>query len=1088
MTTLEKDKVAETPDVKSESVNADPQPTNDLAKSKTQPESTVEDSEPQPNKDLSDSKTEPEKVLPASESQVTSDDANTEVLPNSESDNTKEPLNNEPEKTEALPNNQLGDTGPPDTNQPVDTQIPLNNTSVNSEATPEAPTTNEQVDSEAIASNGVAHSETQTSNDVTETQPIDEVTQRIDEVTFSETQRIDEVTFSETQHTEVIFSETQQSNEVMSEKQQSNEVVISETQPSSEVVMSDTQPSSDLVAPETQPSNEAAIHEAHAGHDVVMSEAIPEHELANSTTDPNNQLSLPENLPDHHQFTDLHMIPEDHLPQPEPLPHSEPLPSNEPLSDSHLADIKPIPEDHLAHYDTLPNNHLHHSEELSNHQLANSEALSHDQLDNSQMIPHYEMTNNETLHDNRVVGSQAHYEIVNANIPSYEIVNAETPLNHEEHTPETQPSKRRKKKSIVWEHFTIENVSAGCRRACCKQCKQSFAYSTGSKVAGTSHLKRHIAKGTCPGLLRNQDPNQVTPYTPRSRGGGSGNTTNTPKRRYRSPSTPYILFDQDRCRHEIARMIIMHDYPLHMVEHPGFVAFVQNLQPQFNMVTFNTVQGDCVATYLMEKQNLMKYFEGLPGRVCLTLDVWTSSQSVGYVFITGHFVDSDWKLQRRILNVVMEPYPDSDTALSHAVAVCLSDWSLEGRLFSITCNKTLSEAALENLRTLLSVKNPLILNGQLLVGNCVARTLSNVADDLLNSAQGIVNKIRDSVKYVKTSESHEEKFLELKQQLQVPSERSLFIDDRTQWNTTYQMLVAASELKEVFSCLDTSDPDYKGAPSMQDWKLIETLCTYLKPLFDATNILTTTPHPTPITFFHEVWKLQLDLSRAVMNEDPFISNLTKSMQEKIDKYWRDTSLILALAVVMDPRFKMKLVEFSFTKIYGDDAHVYVKIVDDGIHELFHEYVTLPLPLTPAYAEEGNGNAKADGSPGGTLLSDNGLTDFDVYIMETTSHQMKSELDQYLEESLLPRVPDFDVLGWWKLNKLKYPTLSKMARDILSVPVSSVPAESVFDTKGKEMDQYRSSLRPETVEALVCAKDWMQYGAAESSNALVKMEF
>lgn len=531
----------------------------------------------------------------------------------------------------------------------------------------------------------------------------------------------------------------------------------------------------------------------------------------------------------------------------------------------------------------------------------------------------------------------------------------------------------------------------------------------------------------------------------------------------------------------------MHDYPLHMVEHPGFVAFVQNLQPQFNMVTFNTVQGDCVATYLMEKQNLMKYFEGVPGRLCLTLDVWTSSQSVGYVFITGHFVDSDWKLQRRILNVVMEPYPDSDSAISHAVAVCLSDWNIEGRLFSITCNHALSESALGNLRSLLSVKNPLILNGQLLVGHCIARTLSNVANDLLSAVEGIVKKIRDSVKFVKTSESHEEKFLELKQQLQVPSERSLFIDDQTQWNTTYQMLVAASELKEVFSCLDTSDPDYKGAPSMQDWKLVESLCTYLKPLYDAANILTPTTHPTAITFFHEVWKLQLDMSRAVMNEDPFIGNLTKPMQEKIDKYWRDCNLILALAVVMDPRFKMKLVEFSFTKIYGDGAHEYVKIVDEGIHELFHEYASLPLPLTPAYAEDGS-QTKREGSPGGTLLSDHGLTDFDVYIMETSSQQMKCELDQYLEESLLPRVSDFDVLGWWKLNKIKYPTLSKMARDILAVPVSSVPADSVFDTESKEMDQYRSSLRPETVEALVCAKDWMQYGAAEASNALVKMEF
>ncbi|KAF2310599.1 hypothetical protein GH714_015234 [Hevea brasiliensis] len=650
-------------------------------------------------------------------------------------------------------------------------------------------------------------------------------------------------------------------------------------------------------------------------------------------------------------------------------------------------------------------------------------------------------------------------------------------------TPDAQPNKRRKKKSIVWEHFTIETVSPGCRRACCNQCKQSFAYSTGSKVAGTSHLKRHIAKGTCPALLRNQG-NQYTP------GSGNGTASDTPKRRYRSPSSPYISFDADRCRHEIAKMIIMHDYPLHMVEHSGFVTFVQNLQPRFGMVSFNTVQGDCVATYLREKQNVMKFIEGMPGRVCLTLDTWTSSQSLGYVFVTGHFIDSDWKPHRRILNVVMEPYPDSDTALSHAVACCLSDWSLEGKLFSVTYNHPVGEPGLESLRSLLCIKNPLILNGQLLIGNCIAHTLSSIAKDVLWAGRDVVKKIRDSVKYVKTSESHEEKFVELKEQLQVPSERSLSVDDQSQWNTTYLMLVAASELKEVFSCLDTSDPDYKEAPSMEHWRQVETVCAYLRPLHDAANILTSsTNSPTAITFFHEVWKIQTDLARAVASEDPFISVITKAMQEKISKYWKDCSLVLAIAVVMDPRFKMKLVEFSFSKLYGEDAPTYIKIVDDGIHELFLEYVALPLPLTPTYADEGNteNNMRTEDHQG-TLLSDNGLTDFDMFIMETTSQQMKSELDQYLEESLLPRVQEFDVLSWWKLNKLKYPTLSKMARDILTIPVSTAGPNSVFDTVNKELDEYRTSLRPETVEALVCAKDWLRYGSAEVSNAVVKMEF
>ncbi|KAG9138100.1 hypothetical protein Leryth_001350 [Lithospermum erythrorhizon] len=658
------------------------------------------------------------------------------------------------------------------------------------------------------------------------------------------------------------------------------------------------------------------------------------------------------------------------------------------------------------------------------------------------------------------------------------------PVEQSQPNYEAQPNRRRKKSSIVWEHFTIEYVGAGCRRAYCKQCKQSFAYSTGSKVAGTSHLKRHIAKGACPLVLRNQQNGPSTPLSAPSKMGAYGDT---PKRRFRTPHSPYFSFDPDHCRHEIARMILMHDYPLHMVEHSGFVSFARSLQPRFDMVSFNTVQGDCVSTYLKEKQKLQEIIETMPGRICLTLDMWSSSRTVGYVVLTGHFIDSDWKLQSKILSVIMEPYPESDTAFSHAVAACLSDWNLEGKVFSITINQPLNDPSIDNLRALLSVKNPLVLSGQLLIGNCLARSLSNIAQDAFTSVSGTIKKIRDSVKYVKTSESLEDKFLQLKQQLQIPSSKVLALDDQTRWNTTYDMLSAAAELKEVFSCLDTSD--YKDFPSMEDWKQVETLCAYLSPLFDTANILTSPSFPTTNTFFHEAWKIQLELARAAANGDSFVSNLTKPMQEKFDNYWKSCCFILAFAVVMDPRFKMKLVQFSFQKIYGEEkAAEYVKVVDEGIHELFLEYASLPSDLMEIDGVN-TGTVKPEDHRGGDTAVANGpgLIDFDMYIKQTNSQHPKSELDQYLEESLLPRFHEFDVVGWWRLNKEKYPILSKMARDVLYVPVCSVSHESVFDTVKKEMDPYRCSLRPETIEALICAKDWIQSRTEDDSNAIVKLE-
>lgn len=672
--------------------------------------------------------------------------------------------------------------------------------------------------------------------------------------------------------------------------------------------------------------------------------------------------------------------------------------------------------------------------------------------------------------------------------------------NNEIAISELPPNKRRRKKSLVWEHFTVKKVGSDCLKAFCKQCNKSFAYITGSKLAGTSHLKRHITLGICPAIRGKDPPITFTPGSPAA-------PTDPPKRRYRTSSAvPSSHFDQNRCGQEIAKMIILHEYPLHIVEQSGFVDFIRKIQPQFSMPSFNTVQGDCVAMYLKEKQNLLDLVNGIPGRVNLALDLWISNQTVGYVLLTGHFIDADWNLHRRILNVVMVPSLDSANSFNQAVITCLSDWNLEGRLFNLTLDQSfLNETAFDNLRGFLPLKNQILLNGQLVVGNCLAHVLSRLAQDAFGLMRDIISKIRDNVKYVKTSESHEEKFIEIKQQLQVPSTMELLVDDQSKWDSTYHMLVAACELQEVFTCLDTSDPDYKITPSIDEWKQVEILCTYLKCLFDVANVLTSPTYPTANAFFPEVSNIQMDLMQAAMSEDLFISSLTRPLHERFDKYWSNSCLVLAFAVVMDPRFKMKLVELTFSKIYSENAETWVRIVDDGIHELFIDYMTQMLALPEPVMDNGGEHIMKSEThqedchdyEGPFISTGDELSDFEIYISEiASSQQMKSELDQYLEEPLLPRVQEFDVMSWWSQNRSRYPTLSTMASDILSIPVSTVAPDSVFDTDLKTVDKYRSSLHPVTLEALICAKDWLQHGSSTQTpspsfvvtNAIARMEF
>ncbi|KAL3615596.1 hypothetical protein CASFOL_041257 [Castilleja foliolosa] len=588
----------------------------------------------------------------------------------------------------------------------------------------------------------------------------------------------------------------------------------------------------------------------------------------------------------------------------------------------------------------------------------------------------------------------------------------EMPLNAD-NADDQQPAKKRARRntSKVWDYFTIVEVGPDCRRAVCNQCKKSYAYSTGGKVSGTTHLSRHLTKGTCNVVVDDSNSNNHI-------------EVNKSQRRRRVP--PY---NAERCRREIAKMIIMHDYPLHIVEHMGFVAFARNLQPCFDIGSFETVEGDCVSIYLQEKYQIQKLIdECMPGRISLALDLWSSASTryVGYVFMRGQFVDSNWRMHQKLLNVVREPYPDSNHALWSSVSVCLSNWGIDqDSLFSVTVNQRLTDVAADKLRAFLT-------DGHFLVDNCLARTLRITVHDALLAP--CVDKIRGIVEDA-----------ELRT-------RSIVVDDRSQWNTTYEMVRAASELREGFSIMCSDE----NAPSVEEWKQIETLSTLLKPLYELAILLQTTP-ATPNMFFHGVWKIMYDLASASEpdDDDPLVNNLKRTIKSNFDSYWESMYYVLSIGVVMDPRFKMKVVEFRFSNLYEpEEAAYYVKTVDDGLHEMFLRYVG-----TPDCYED-----KKDK-----------ISDFDVYMMEAASRVEKSELDQYLEESLLPRVylHDFDVLGWWETNRVKYPTMSRMARDVLSVQVCSVPAGSVFDAAGREMDSYRCSLRAETMEAVICAKEWLQ---------------
>ncbi|KAH6757669.1 hypothetical protein C2S52_023340 [Perilla frutescens var. hirtella] len=57
---------------------------------------------------------------------------------------------------------------------------------------------------------------------------------------------------------------------------------------------------------------------------------------------------------------------------------------------------------------------------------------------------------------------------------------------------------------------------------------------------------------------------------------------------------------------------------------------------------------------------------------------------------------------------------------------------------------------------------------------------------------------------------------------------------------------------------------------------------------------------------------------------------------------------------------------------------------------------------------------------------------------------------------------FDAIAWWKMNNSKYGILSRMACDVLSVPITTVASKSTFSAGSRVIDPHRASLGVNTV--------------------------
>ena len=398
-------------------------------------------------------------------------------------------------------------------------------------------------------------------------------------------------------------------------------------------------------------------------------------------------------------------------------------------------------------------------------------------------------------------------------------------------------------------------------------------------------------------------------------------------------------------------------------------------------------------------------------------------------------------------------------------------YGIKDKVLSLTLDNASANNAAINLFKQ-TLKPP--YGGQLIHQKCACHIINLVVQDGFKQFGQYLENVRTAIGFVRGSPKMQQEFAQACHRFDMPP-KILRTDINTRWNATYLMLEAALPYQEVISAVYEAASSTPGELSRLDWQICECFYQFLKVFYDATVCLSGVYYPTSHHAIHKLYEIanQFHIHRNI----PMFAKAVASMETKFKKYWEKVPALYCLAAVLDPRMKLTGVESLIRGIAEKLCFQLTYSIQDirtRMVRMFNSY-----------------NEKYGASPTTLSTSTYPITDVGYASWQTVlsnpafshaapSSSARSELENYFEINFSAFYTtstgtidfvNFDLLNFWRSQANTFPVLSRMARDILTIPVSTVASEQVFSHSGRVLEERRSRLSEDILEAQICIKDW-----------------
>ncbi|KAF7121264.1 hypothetical protein RHSIM_Rhsim13G0135300 [Rhododendron simsii] len=296
----------------------------------------------------------------------------------------------------------------------------------------------------------------------------------------------------------------------------------------------------------------------------------------------------------------------------------------------------------------------------------------------------------------------------------------------------------------------------------------------------------------------------------------------------------------------------------------------------------------------------------------------------------------------------------------------------------------------------------------------------NVDDD--------VTTLADVELYVRSSPQRMETFKKCVEKERIKSKQTVCLDVCTRWNSSYLMLEVAIKFEKAFQRMGEEDNSFIKFFGIKEGD--EDLSLEGEGDQDATKKFSASLFVTSNVFFHELLEVETRIDESILSRDPFMSKMAIEMKRKFETYWGDVEKfnpLLYMAEALDPRYKLRLVKFCYTRSKGKAVGEKMeKQVKDVLNKLYDSYekegeVRQNVPSASSMPRVMEENEDCDRHL-------NLASEFDTYLEEYSS-VCSSEVDKYLGDLCERRDnPDFDILVWWSLVEEQFQHVSNLIQN------------------------------------------------------------